>query len=79
MTNRKGNRLCPLCVPGVPNDGSYYCSGCLDHMLYDGDDWEDVYDDEPTGSCEECDINLYRDEDYGGLCSNCAWIARGCP
>lgn len=52
------------------------CSPCVD------DDDSDLYRrygeddcDEPSGSCEWCGTNLYPEEDYDGLCSQCAWHA----
>lgn len=38
------------------------------------DSAEDHWDGcEPTGSCDQCDVNLYPGDDFGGLCSQCAW------
>ena len=34
---------------------------------------EDDDDGQPTGSCDNCDCNVYPGDDYGGLCSQCAW------
>lgn len=34
-------------------------------------------DDEPTGSCDDCDTNLYGDEMYEGLCDHCSWARYG--
>lgn len=31
---------------------------------------DDDYDDEPTGSCDECGCNVYDGEDY---CEQCEW------
>lgn len=44
----------------------------------DEDDFDqDDYYGQPTGSCDECGANLYASEceDFGGLCSSCAWHA----
>lgn len=42
------------------------------------DDFDD--DNEPIGSCENCDSNIYESEDDGsGLCDQCQWYAAGCP
>jgi hypothetical protein len=38
---------------------------------YDDHDIQSDEDGEPTGSCEQCEINLYGDE--GPLCSQCEW------
>ena len=50
---------------------------------YDGRGYDPPYptddDGEAIGSCDNCGCNLYRDEDYDGLCSGCAWYAAGCP
>ena len=43
-----------------------------DHDTYDPDDELG----EPTGSCDECGVNLYEDDDDGsGLCDQCGWRA----
>lgn len=38
---------------------------------------------EPIGSCEECEQDIFADDYFviGGdrLCSQCAWLAMGCP
>lgn len=54
--------------------GLLYPHGCApwDEGGEGDDDWDD---NEPTGSCDNCDSNLYRDDDYDGLCSQCAWWA----
>lgn len=32
--------------------------------------------DEPIGSCDNCGVNVYEDEDDGsGLCGQCQWFA----
>jgi hypothetical protein len=59
-------------------------------VIIDDEDWPDDYpdddecdDNEPVGSCEECEQDIYEDDCYfmNGLwlCSRCAWIADGCP
>lgn len=61
----------------------YYGSRCAVCGLFypDGsapwDEPDDVFegDGEPTGSRDECGCNLYHDDDYDGLCSQCAWWA----
>ena len=30
---------------------------------------------EPIGSCDECGCNLYPDDEWDGLCNQCAWLA----
>jgi hypothetical protein len=47
------------------------------------DDWCECPDDddgmEPVGSCEECGVNLYKDDDPE-LCEQCLWremLSRG--
>ncbi len=35
---------------------------------------EDV--SEPFGSCDWCGTNLYRDDEWDGLCDQCAWHAQ---
>lgn len=38
---------------------------------YECDEW-----DEPIGSCDNCGVNVYEDEDDGsGLCNQCQWFA----
>jgi len=40
-------------------------------------DFDDEDDGEPTGSCDECESNLYRDDEYHFhgliLCGQCYW------
>jgi len=53
--------------------------------LWSEDDYEAEYpddfdDNEPVGSCDNCDSNIYESEDDGsGLCDQCQWYAAGCP
>jgi len=49
-------------IPGIDNFDDL-CDG------YDDDPWDE---DEPTGSCERCDSNVY---DGGDLCDQCEWLA----
>lgn len=38
------------------------------------DEYDDDFDDEAVGSCEECGTDLYASEDVGtGLCDQCQW------
>lgn len=63
-------RWCDVCI-------GWKCEVC-DTIAEDyGDDDEDDDYGQPTGSCEECGANLYASEceDFGGLCSSCAWHA----
>jgi len=48
---------------------------------YDGEcDPDDFEDNEPIGSCENCESDIYESEDDGsGLCDQCQWYAAGCP
>lgn len=39
----------------------------------DEDDWEDDQWDEPVGSCENCNTNLYAEDDPE-LCDQCLWM-----
>jgi len=39
----------------------------------DEDDWEDDQYDEPVGSCDNCNTNLYADDDPE-LCDQCLWM-----
>lgn len=41
----------------------------------DEDDACDKYE-EPIGSCDECGCNLWADDEYDGLCGQCAWLIR---
>lgn len=45
--------------------------------------YEDGFDEpgeRPEGSCENCDCDIYEEDDsFDGLCSCCAWLAAGCP
>ncbi len=45
----------------------------MDYDESGGVDGLDDYD-EPIGSCEWCDVNIYDDE-FDGLCERCAWLA----
>ncbi len=56
-----------VCRPQIEDD--YDIADCLDY--------EDRYQ-EPCGSCDECGTNLYPDEDYDGLCDQCAWLLDQC-
>ena len=45
---------------------------------YEDDQWNEEYDDyeydDPIGSCHECGMDIYEDEDDGsGLCGQCQW------
>lgn len=31
--------------------------------------------DDPIGSCENCGVNIYENDDCEGLCSQCDWSA----
>lgn len=33
------------------------------------------WDGEPVGSCDNCGCNLYADDEWDGLCNQCAWWA----
>lgn len=35
--------------------------------------YDDEYDDEPCGSCENCGCNLYPEDDFH-LCDQCQWL-----
>lgn len=56
------------------------CYPCRCEAMLD-DDWPDDgtdgdgWDGEPIGSCDWCECNLYADDEYDGLCSQCAWLA----
>lgn len=45
-------------------------------------DWDDDME-EPVGSCDNCSVNVYADDnlliDGVLLCSQCAWFALGSP
>jgi len=57
-----------------PGRTSYHCATCGHETDCDyDDDYADEWNDEPTGSCDNCDTNLYADDDYGGLCGQCYW------
>lgn len=47
------------------------------------DDFDDEYDREPIGSCDECESDLYEDDMYFyrglWLCGQCCWLAKGGP
>ena len=54
----------------------------LDEMYEGDDDWDE--EEEPLGSCDECDEDVYAADGggrHGGelLCSQCLWIAMGEP
>lgn len=40
---------------------------------YPDEDWDSS--SEPVGSCDECGTNLYADDEWDGLCNQCAWLA----
>ncbi len=44
-----------------------------DDWEMDEDDWEDDQYDEPVGSCENCNTNLYAEDDPE-LCDQCLWM-----
>jgi Zn finger protein HypA/HybF involved in hydrogenase expression len=80
--DNKGNRVPPF--PWCMTCGNELralnsvgeCGRCIGERLYDALRPDDIDDDcEPTGSCDECGTNLYRDDDWDGLCSQCAWLA----
>jgi hypothetical protein len=47
----------------------------LDLRDNDESDHESIDDEglEPTGSCDDCGVNLYGDEHTEGLCDQCSW------
>lgn len=67
---------CPLCGESC---------GCHGAGRFDRDDSErcfhvcdpEAFDDEmdfgPIGSCEDCGVNLYGDEQFDGFCDQCSW------
>jgi hypothetical protein len=62
------------------------CDDMREEDFYDVGDYDPIDDDdpnEPVGSCDECDEDLYEDDQFfidgGWLCGRCAWIAMGCP
>ena len=69
------NRLTPNHSQRGAGRTTYHCSvcGCQTDADYD-DEYADEPNDEPTGSCDNCDTNLYEDDDYGGLCGQCYWF-----
>lgn len=43
----------------------------------DGDDLgQDDDFNEPVGSCDNCECNLYADDEWDGLCNACYWLSR---
>jgi ribosomal protein L37E len=63
--------VCAQCgVDGVPALRSL-CSACLYEDQFPDRDEDDA--NEPIGSCDECGTNLYADDDWDGLCNQCAW------
>lgn len=73
---------CPDCgtIPANPPtccmevDQQHYAD-LEDDVLGPLRDRDDYYDQEPIGSCEWCSVNLYPDDEYDGLCDQCAWLA----
>ncbi len=55
--------VCRECFAGIVEEGE---------QQYDDDVYEDY--SEPTGSCDECGVDIYAD-DIGGLCDQCQWYA----
>lgn len=41
---------------------------------YDHDHHDDC--EEPIGSCDNCGVNIYEEDSYDGLCSQCHWSER---
>ncbi len=47
---------------------------------HDADGPDDAWDDdgewcnEPIGSCDNCECNLYAGDEWDGLCNQCAWL-----
>lgn len=75
---------CPMCGDFWGGIGTFEMNGVCDHCKdeLDADDYpdDDYENNEPVGSCENCDSNIYPDEDDGsGLCDQCQWHAAGCP
>jgi len=83
--------FCPCCgdywggVTSFEDHG--FCDHCWDELKadedrygdYDCDDFDDS--NEPIGSCDVCEINIYADDDDGsGLCDQCRFYSElGCP
>ncbi len=71
---------CPRCgALGVEWDetGCAVCDadpGLREDSSGDGFEPDDGYT-EPVGSCDECGCNLYQDDEWDGLCNQCAWYA----
>lgn len=61
--------MAPPKQPPQDDDGPGWAE--FDPRDYDDDAWDEC--DEPIGSCEFCGTNLYPDDDWDGLCNQCAW------
>ena len=65
-----GRFECVTCGQQPVRHPDQQCSACFHADTDDGDT------SEPIGSCDECGGNLYGDEEeYDGMCSQCAWYA----
>lgn len=55
--------------------GTWMCAVCIaNERDYDDIDFGRADDgNEPIGSCENCECNLYADDEWNGLCDQCAW------
>jgi hypothetical protein len=71
------NGICDHCKDELDADEH---DGCDDDFDYEPDYPDDYDDNEPVGSCDNCDSNIYPSEDDGsGLCDQCQWYAAGGP
>lgn len=72
--------FCPVCGDFWGGISSFemngMCDHCRDELRKDDPEefWDGEYDDGPIGSCGNCGVNLYADDEHNGLCGQCEWF-----